>query len=360
MSSMNRYSALLLLDDEDASTGALALSLVRCGFDVVYANDLYELALVKRERGESALLLASPSKTLVSLAGDIEKTLNVPPERMVVAGTAPSPSDQKLLKEIGIRWCLCFCSDEEEIAYVLAAAHWELDPAELRFHARVPTKHKAMVAQGDVRSGTLIGDVSASGLRLLNCPQLDSGRSVQVWFHLAGEEVEQRATVAWAAEVSDGTHAAVGLCFDTPECFHSPGPLQRHVESWLAQHQLSAAGGRLRSGTAAAPIVEAEKRGHSRTPTAFEVLYTTEKQSGAGRLVDLSQSGCLLGDASPVPEIGARVRAYIFVQPVAPIELVGSVVRLAGDQSFALKFEELNSEVRTLLEEAATRVVASK
>jgi hypothetical protein len=106
--------------------------------------------------------------------------------------------------------------------------------------------------------------------------------------------------------------------------------------------------------------VEAEKRGHSRTPTAFEVLYTTEKQSGAGRLVDLSQSGCLLGDASPVPEIGARVRAYIFVQPVAPIELVGSVVRLAGDQSFALKFEELNSEVRTLLEEAATRVVASK
>ena len=181
-----------------------------------------------------------------------------------------------------------------------------------------------------------------------------------MWFRLAGEDVEQRATVAWAAEESNGKHAAVGLCFDTPESVRRPGPLQRHVESWLSRHQLDVACDQLRSATGRAPIVEAEKRAHQRMPTAFDALYTTEGQSGAGRLADLSQSGCLLDDVSLLPEIGARVHAYVFVQPVAPIELVGSVTRRAGERSFALKFEELNPNVRTLIDDAAALVVAGK
>lgn len=358
---MNGDSPLLLLDDEDTTTGALALSLVRYGLDVVYANDLDELSLVKRDWGESALLLASPSETLVSLASNIEKTLNIPPERMIVVGTAPSRSAQKVLKEIGIRWCLCSCSDEEELVYVLAAARWELDPAELRFHARAPTKLKAIVAQDDFRSGAVIGDVSVGGIRLLECPRLDPARSVQVWFRLDGKDVEQRGTVAWAAEEIDGKHAAVGLCFDTSEDFRSPAPLQRHVEHWLTQHRLGTTCNRLRSGDAASiPTAKTEQRAHHRALTAFDALYTTDQRSGAGRLVDLSSSGCLLDDVSLVPEIGTRVQVYVFVQPVAPIELVGTVVRHESEQSFALKFEDLSPNIRSLIEDATALVVPRK
>ena len=91
---------------------------------------------------------------------------------------------------------------------------------------------------------------------------------------------------------------------------------------------------------------------------AFDALYSHGQREGAGKLVDFSHSGALIEDASPLPDVGMTVRVYIFVQPIAPFEIVGEVVRHSGDQSFALEFKVLSPEVRALVDDAAAIVAA--
>jgi hypothetical protein len=78
---------------------------------------------------------------------------------------------------------------------------------------------------------------------------------------------------------------------------------------------------------------------------------------GAGVLLDISYSGALFGETSLRPEIGKSIRAYVFVQPVNPIELAGEVVRLTDD-GFAIRYELSDPEVRRLVDDAAAIVSA--
>ncbi len=50
---------------------------------------------------------------------------------------------------------------------------------------------------------------------------------------------------------------------------------------------------------------------------------------------------------------------YVFVQPVAPFEIVGEVVRHSGDRSFALEFKALSPELRALVDNAAAIIAAA-
>jgi len=101
--------------------------------------------------------------------------------------------------------------------------------------------------------------------------------------------------------------------------------------------------------------VENRRRGQ-RLQVAFDALYSHGQREGAGKLVDFSHSGALIEDASPLPDVGTTVRVYIFVQPVAPFEIVGEVVRHSGHQSFALEFKDLSPELRALVDDAAAIV----
>ena len=97
-----------------------------------------------------------------------------------------------------------------------------------------------------------------------------------------------------------------------------------------------------------------------RVQVAFDALYSHGRREGAGILVNFSYSGALIEDASLPPDVGTTVRVYIFVQPVAPFELVGEVVRHSGDQSFALEFKDLSPELRALVDDAAAIVAAAR
>ena len=69
------------------------------------------------------------------------------------------------------------------------------------------------------------------------------------------------------------------------------------------------------------------KRGEGRVRTQFETLYSAGRAEGAGILADISYSGALIAEASLRPDIGDKLRLYVFVQPVSPFELIGNVVR---------------------------------
>ena len=99
------------------------------------------------------------------------------------------------------------------------------------------------------------------------------------------------------------------------------------------------------------------RRGEGRVRTQFETLYSAGRTEGAGIIADISYSGALIAEASLRPEVGDKLRLYVFVQPVSPFELIGSVVRVTED-GFAIEYEISDPEVRRLVDDAAAIVTA--
>ena len=97
------------------------------------------------------------------------------------------------------------------------------------------------------------------------------------------------------------------------------------------------------------------KRGEGRVRTQFETLYSAGRTEGAGVLADISYSGARIEEASLRPEVGDKLRLYVFVQPVSPFELIGSVVRVTED-GFAIEYELSDPDVRRLVDDAAAIV----
>ncbi len=97
------------------------------------------------------------------------------------------------------------------------------------------------------------------------------------------------------------------------------------------------------------------RRRAGRVPTQFESLYSAGRSEGTGILTDISFTGAMIEGASLKPEIGKVLRIYVFVQPVSPFEIVGTVVR-HSEQGFAIEYPSLSDEVRRLVEDAAAIV----
>jgi len=73
-------------------------------------------------------------------------------------------------------------------------------------------------------------------------------------------------------------------------------------------------------------------------------------------LVNISRSGARLDTSSHMPELGTKVRLYVFIQPVSPFELSGEVVRCDGT-SFAIRYSNLDAEVGRLVDDVAALVI---
>jgi hypothetical protein len=102
----------------------------------------------------------------------------------------------------------------------------------------------------------------------------------------------------------------------------------------------------------------ADKRRTGRVRARFDALYSAGRQEGAGVLADISYGGARIENSSIRPEIGTAVRVYVFIQPVSPFELVGTVVR-HSDSGFAIEYKDLEPDVRQLVHEAAAIMSAS-
>jgi hypothetical protein len=100
------------------------------------------------------------------------------------------------------------------------------------------------------------------------------------------------------------------------------------------------------------------RRTHPRFQTKFDVLCSAGESEGSGILVNISRSGARLDTANVLPELGTKVRLYIFIQPVCPFELSGEVVRCEGT-TLAIRYSNLDPEVGRLVDDVAALVMRS-
>jgi len=98
-----------------------------------------------------------------------------------------------------------------------------------------------------------------------------------------------------------------------------------------------------------------DRRRHPRFRARFDALCSNERQEGAGVLTDISYSGARLEESTLEPVLGAKVRLYVFVQPVSPFELVGEVVRTSSS-GFSIAYQVESDEVRRLVDDVAALV----
>jgi hypothetical protein len=104
-----------------------------------------------------------------------------------------------------------------------------------------------------------------------------------------------------------------------------------------------------------AQVSAENRRRDGRVATQFESLYSAGRSEGTGVLADISYSGALIEGATLKPEIGKPLRIYVFVQPVAPFELMGNVVRHT-DNGFAIEYPTPSDEICRFVDDAAAIV----
>jgi hypothetical protein len=95
-----------------------------------------------------------------------------------------------------------------------------------------------------------------------------------------------------------------------------------------------------------------------RFKTRFDTLCSSGRTEGSGVLVDISHSGARLEDSTLGPQVGEDVRLFVFVQPVSPFELAGTVVR-SDETGFSIEYKVESDEVRTLVDDVAALVTDS-
>ena len=98
-----------------------------------------------------------------------------------------------------------------------------------------------------------------------------------------------------------------------------------------------------------------DQRRSLRFRARFDTLISGDSEEGAGILSEISYAGARVDEASTKPEVGTKVTLYVFIQPVAPFELHGEVVRHC-EGGFAVEYKDLSDELRALVDEAAAVV----
>ena len=108
------------------------------------------------------------------------------------------------------------------------------------------------------------------------------------------------------------------------------------------------------------------KRPDNRIPIRLAVVYSFGRIEGDGVLADISYSGALIEDANMEPEIGAPVVLYVYLKPpsafeaATPFELVGHVTRHSST-GFAIEYkDDLDPDVRQMVDDAAALVTAPR
>jgi len=105
-----------------------------------------------------------------------------------------------------------------------------------------------------------------------------------------------------------------------------------------------------------------KKERGDRFPIPLEVYCSFERVEGTATLANISYTGALIKDIVIRPEIGTRIKLYVYLKPPGAFEaatpfVVTSVVSRHSSDGFAVKFEDNHDpELRRIVDDAAAIV----
>jgi hypothetical protein len=208
---MQEARCALVIDDDRASLGEIAVRILRLGIDVFYSKDPAEAQLLAQQEAMRirALLCAATVEpeeiarighTLHSLEPEIPRTL-------VAIGRRPDDERRKSLREAGVEWALWEPYDECGLRSVLSSAIAARPETAQRKQARLPTMLLARAFVGARRHDAIVATLSEAGAFLETPSPIPEGTVMTLEISLMDGPLQVKARVAYARYPTGGAPA---------------------------------------------------------------------------------------------------------------------------------------------------------
>jgi hypothetical protein len=119
-------SYALILDDEEASLGRVALRMLRAGIQVLHAKGLHEAWLLGEQERDRVRALLFPTSVrledVVTLSQRLERDGKEGSLRLVAIGPEPEPAARDRLREAGVDWGVWNPDDDSALRFVVNTA----------------------------------------------------------------------------------------------------------------------------------------------------------------------------------------------------------------------------------------------
>jgi CheY-like chemotaxis protein len=204
----------VLVVEDGAELGPIALRLMRLGADVHFAQGMDEAALYVHDEGPQIdVLMLSPEADLAAAVELIELAEKDSGSELVlmVSGERPSSERRAAIRAAGASWVLWAPFEDGEIEYVLAAAKAQQQPPGQRRMLRVPMNAMAWIRAGAQTRSAVLTSLSPMGAFVETSGPVEVGRPIRLEFELSTRRVRTFANVANVRPEEEGSSRGIGL-----------------------------------------------------------------------------------------------------------------------------------------------------
>jgi hypothetical protein len=215
----------LILDAPATPLGSVALSLIRLGIDVLYANDPEEASLLCGQAEADrvrALVVAEdvPIEAIQSLRARLDRRRGRPPVGVVVVGRLTDEARCAALAKEGVRHVLRPPFDPGILRWMVNVA-MKPEDERLRTQPRVPTSLLARVSDGERSKDMVVTNLSVGGAFLETPFPHPIGTRLEVEIPLPNGDIRASGLVGYRREPGDVQGPAfpsgLGLVFEPLE-----------------------------------------------------------------------------------------------------------------------------------------------
>ena len=213
----------LVLDGEDRRLAEVSASLTVLGHQLLYADDLEDLASLALESHAKLGALIVPAAYAAEWWPAIRKRLLEPlgiaPRAVLPVGQRIAEAEADALHGEGLRWALWEPFTPWELRFAVTMVLAETDPNDVRLETRVPCAVAVEVVTDNRRSSAQITDLSTSGACVQIAHPHAQDTVVVLRGELGGRSVSLPARVAWRSGPSSPNwrDREMGVAFERVE-----------------------------------------------------------------------------------------------------------------------------------------------
>lgn len=196
---MQEARCALVIDDDGASLGEIALRILRLGIDVFYAKDPDEARLLAQQEATRIRVVLSAATVDPEEVARIRHALHSLepgiPRTLVAIGRRPDDERRKSLQEAGVDWALWEPYDESALRSVLSSAIAARPETTQRKQARLPTMLLARAFVGARRHDAIVATLSEAGAFLETPSPIPEGTLMTLEISLPDGTLQVKARV---------------------------------------------------------------------------------------------------------------------------------------------------------------------
>ena len=184
---------VLVIDDDSAALGPIALRMLRLGADTHMVQNADEASLfISQEEPVIDLLVVEPDVDLGRLAMLREALGKANPDktlRVLVIGDEPSEERRAALREGAVDWLVLGHAEDAELRFFIGAARYHGEAVHMQRSVRVPLESTVWIRSGGERQVGMLTNLSRRGAFVETDHEYEIGKSVRLEFKVGEKRI---------------------------------------------------------------------------------------------------------------------------------------------------------------------------